>query len=60
MPSTRSHKPSHPNNDVPDELEPGLLPVEPDEGLVPAVIPDDPEHDRLIDPEDRLRGATVR
>ena len=46
----RSHRPSHPNTDVPDNLEPGLLPVEPDEGLVPAVIPDDPEHDRLIDP----------
>jgi hypothetical protein len=36
---------------VPDEFEPGSLPVEPDEGPVPAGIPDDPEHDRVIDPE---------
>lgn len=35
----------------PDEFEGAPLPVEPDEGLVPAMIPDDPEHDRLIDPE---------
>ena len=23
-----------------------------DDGLVPPMIPDDPEHDRLVDPED--------
>ncbi len=45
------HKPYHPSQDVPDEFEPGSLPVEPDEGPVPAGIPDDPEHDRVIDPE---------
>ena len=44
------HKPHHPTRDAPDELEPGSLPVEPDEGPVPALIPDDPEHDRVIDP----------
>lgn len=45
------HKPHHPNKDVPDALEPGSLPVEPDEGHVPAGIPDDAEQDRVIDPE---------
>lgn len=44
----RSHPPK--NVDVPDELEPDTLPVEPDEGPVPDHIPDDPEHDRVIVP----------
>lgn len=35
----------------PDESEGAPLPVEPDEGLVPPMIPEDPEHDRMIDPE---------
>lgn len=52
MPSTTAHKPLHPDHDVPDEFEPGSLPTEPDEGPVPAIIPDDPETDRLVDPED--------
>lgn len=37
--------------DVPDEFEPGSLPVEPDEGPVPDHIPSDPEDDRVIAPE---------
>lgn len=44
--------PRHPNEDDPDEFEPGPLPVEPDEGPVPAVIPEDPEHERVVDPAD--------
>ncbi len=36
----------------PDETDGAPMPIEPDEGLVPAMIPDDPEHDRMIDPED--------
>jgi hypothetical protein len=44
----RSHPPK--NVDVPDELEPDTLPVEPDEGPVPDHIPVDPEHDRVIVP----------
>jgi hypothetical protein len=35
---------------VPAEREQPELPVEPDEGLTPPLIPEDPEHDRLIDP----------
>lgn len=35
----------------PDEPDGALMPVEPDDGLVPAMIPDDPEHDRVIDPD---------
>ena len=48
--STHKHHPNHPIHDVPDALVPGSMPVEPDEGPVPA-IPDDPEDDRVIDPE---------
>jgi len=45
------HKP-HPSHDVgADDPEPGMLPVEPDEGPVPPVIPADPEHGRVVDPE---------
>lgn len=47
---THPPKPHHPNNDEPEKFEPGAPPVEPDEGPVPAHIPDDPEHDRVIDP----------
>lgn len=38
------HEPHHPNNDAPEEFESGALPVGPDQGPVPAPIPDDPEH----------------
>jgi hypothetical protein len=50
MTLTHPHKPHPPSNNVPDEFEPGAPPVEPDEGAVPSHIPDDPEHDRVIDP----------
>ncbi len=36
----------------PEDPDGAPMPVEPDEGPVPAMIPDDPEHDRVIDPED--------
>jgi hypothetical protein len=42
--------PHRPNNDVPEEFEPGAPPVEPDEGPVPTFIPDGPEHEPDIDP----------
>ena len=48
--TTMAHKPNYPNNDVPEEFEPGAPPVEPDEGPVPDFIPQDPEHERLVDP----------
>jgi hypothetical protein len=44
---TKSHRPTH---DVPEERETPEIPVEPDEGLIPPVIPGDPEHERLVDP----------
>ncbi len=47
----RLHKPYQPVQDVPDEFEPVDLPVAPDKGPVPAGIPEDPEHDRVVDPE---------
>src|ERR1700749_4831788 len=39
--------------DFDDEEIPGQMPIEPDNGLVPPLIPEDPEHDRTIDPEAR-------
>jgi hypothetical protein len=45
------HKPHRSHTDDADEPEPGLLPVEPDQGPVPDGIPGDPEHDRTVDPE---------
>jgi hypothetical protein len=42
---------SRPTDDAPDGAEPRALPVEPDEGLVPAGVPDDTERERPIDPE---------
>lgn len=50
MRRARLDDPPPPNDDTPEELEPGAPPVEPDEGLVPPFIPEDPEHDRLVDP----------
>lgn len=48
-------KPRHPRPnqviDAEDQSDPAMLPVEPDEGMVPPAIPDDPEHDRMVDPE---------
>jgi hypothetical protein len=46
----RLHHPHPPNHDVPDEFDPGPLPVEPDEGPVPDGIPEDPEQGRIVDP----------
>jgi hypothetical protein len=51
MPTPKTHKPHHPGKNDADEFEPGSLPVEPDEGPVPALIPADPEHERMVDPE---------
>ena len=44
-------KPHRTPMDDAEETEVAPLPVEPDEGLVMPMIPDDPEHDRVIDPE---------
>ena len=59
MPQSSLHKPYQPSQDVPDEFEPSSLPVEPDEGPVPAGIPDDPDHDRAVDPRS-LSSARFR
>ena len=34
------------------DLEPQPMPVALDEGRVATMIPDDPEHDLMVDPED--------
>lgn len=48
-----AHSPRMPQtwDDDEDEFEPGLLPVELDQGVVPAFIPDDPENDRMLGPD---------
>jgi len=51
----RHHKPHDKDLDD-DELEPGQLPVEPDQGPVAPVIPEDPEHERVVDPEATARA----
>lgn len=43
----KSHRSDH---DVPEERVPPDRPVEPDEGLIPPLISNDPEHERLIEP----------
>ena len=49
--STHSpHRPAHPDRKERDDFDSTDLPVEPDFGPVPALIPDDPEHDRTVDP----------
>ena len=46
------HKPHRVDvDDLDMDEEPGHMPIEPDKGLVPPLIPDDPEHERVIDPE---------
>lgn len=50
MVSAQLHKPHLPTHDVPEESEPDAPPVEPDEGPVPALIPDDPENERKVNP----------
>lgn len=52
MSSTSSQKPRPSRTDVPDEFEPNSLPVEPDEVPGPTHIPDDPELDAVVNPED--------
>lgn len=50
MSGTSTHKP-HPVHDVPDDLVPGSMPVEPDDGPIPAPVPDEGDEDAVIDPE---------
>lgn len=50
MSRTQLPKPHRPIHDVPEERELPDVTVEPDEGLTSPRIPDDPEHERLIDP----------
>lgn len=46
--SNPAHRP-HPHE--PADPEPGGLPVEPDQGPVPPVLPEDGEHEGVVDPE---------
>jgi hypothetical protein len=60
MPRTQTPEPHRPHHDVPAEREQPELPVEPDEGLIPPAIPEDPEHDRLVDPGETRQQAGPR
>jgi hypothetical protein len=61
MPRISTDGPKPPPIFDPGELdwEPGSLPVEPDEGIVPSNIPEDPERARVVDPEDREPGRAI-
>ena len=52
-PQAATHAPHKPHHHTPDadDFEPNLLPVDPDQGLGPPVIPAAPEHERSVDPE---------
>ena len=52
MSNTSTQRPRHSRTDDPDEFEPNSLPVEPDAVPEPTHIPDDPELDALVNPED--------
>ena len=60
MPRAQRPKPHRPSHDVPEERDPPALPVEPDEGPVPALIPDDPEDERVIAPAARQARPAQR
>jgi hypothetical protein len=45
-PAHIAHKPHRPHGEQPEDPEPGMLPVDPDNGLAPPVVPADPEHER--------------
>jgi hypothetical protein len=47
MSRTQLPKPHRPHHDVPEEREQPDLPVEPDEGPIPLLIPDDPDNPEL-------------
>jgi len=49
MTKTAHNQPRHPGRADGDD-EPDSLPVEPDQGPVPAVIPEDPEQQRVVLP----------
>lgn len=51
MPIHTPRKPHRHHGEESDDPEPGALPVDPDQGPVPPIVPDDPEHDRVVDPE---------
>jgi len=44
-----THRPPHPMHDVPEELEPGVPPIEPDQGTPPVPLndPDEPAPEGL-------------
>jgi hypothetical protein len=53
MTGRQTREPHPPAIEEPEELEPGQMPVDPDEVMVPTHIPEDEERGRLVDPEDR-------
>lgn len=55
---TRTPMPHYPNTtEFTGVLEPGELPVEPDQGPVPTHVQEDPEHDRVVAPGDHAEST---
>jgi hypothetical protein len=52
MPNRLPHKVIDPLPPIDEDFDLTSLPMGLDDGTVPPIISDDPEHDRLIDPED--------
>lgn len=59
MSHAHSPKPHHPNHDVPEEFEPGTPPVEPDQGPVLPLVPDDPGANRAWQAQRTRRQAEI-
>jgi hypothetical protein len=51
MSNRKPSKPQRTHVEEPDDSEPGMLPVDPDEGPIAPVVPGDAEHDHGVDPE---------
>ncbi len=52
MPNHTPPKPHSTPTQDPSDPEPGLPPLAPEDGLTAPEIPDDPEYDRVVEPED--------
>ena len=50
MPDHTPHKPHHRPDDS-DEPVPARKPIDPDQGAIPPLVPENPEQEGVVDPE---------
>jgi hypothetical protein len=62
MPDARSHESHDPRTDVREDIEPGVMPLDPDTGPETLPLQDDPEPEHKIDrgPDQTPPGQGVR